>query len=94
MGGCKLNDYINPVWLTEEETNEFKCFVYDKVSVSYRRVHEYIRKHGYKYSVEEVVIDSYNAANLPGFYASRSMTDVIEHRKLEIGILSREYSTN
>ncbi len=89
MGGCKLNDYINPIWLTEEETNRFKCFMYDKVATSYRRVREYIEKRGYKYTVEEVVVDSYNATNLPGFYTSHAMTDVIEHCKLEVGILSR-----
>lgn len=26
LGGCNLNDGINPVWLEECETNNFKCY--------------------------------------------------------------------
>lgn len=89
MGGCKLNDCINPVWLTEEETNRFKCFKYDKVSVSYRRVREYIEKCRYTYSVEDI-IKSYKKYYEQGYYTSYTMTDVIEHCKVEVGILARE----
>ncbi|WP_410495161.1 hypothetical protein QTL86_11255 [Cellulosilyticum sp. ST5] len=92
MGGCKLNDNINPVWLTEDETNRFKCFKYDKVAVSYRRVREYIEKCRYTYKVEDIIED-YSRKWNHGFYVSYTMRDVIEHCEIELRILERD-STN
>ena len=88
MGGCKLNDHICPVWIDEDETERYKCFVYDKVAVSYRRIREYIEKCRYTYKVEDI-IESYNRYWLPGWYVSYTMRDVIEHCKVEVGILAR-----
>lgn len=93
MGGCKLNDYINPIWLTEEETNRFKCFMYDKVATSYRRVREYIEKCRYTYKVEDI-IEGYGRKWKYGFYVSCTMRDIIEHCELELSILLNHRSTN
>lgn len=88
MGGCKLNDCINPVWITEEETNRFKCFKFDKVAVAYRRVSAYIKRCGYTHSVYGVV-KNYRKYFVKGYYVSCTMEDVINKCKIEVSILAR-----
>lgn len=88
MGGCKINDCINPVWITEEETDRFKCFKIDKFQIAYRRVGAYIEKCGYTYSVEDIVVN-YRNYYLKGYYVSYTTADIITKHKVELDILAR-----